>query len=245
MTTAPLADQRRLLELQALDTSAAKLNHRRRSLPQHAALEELEGRAADLHRAQVEGRSALGDANRELSKAEGDVEQVRQRAARHQTRLESGAVSAKEAQALQSELEQLAQRQSHLEDLELTAMEAVEAAERHLEELAGMEQAIDADVARHTTERDAELAVIDAELAQVAAEREAVSTGIDADLVALYDRIRERTGGLGVVALYGQRTEGAQLNFALTELDAIRSAPREQVLTSEEHRYIIVRMDDE
>lgn len=245
MITAPQADQRRLLEVQAIDTAMAKLNHRRRSLPQHAVLEELEARAADTHRAQVAGRSALADAKREQQKAEADVEQVRQRAARHQARLESGAVSAKDAQALQAELAQLAQRQSHLEDVELEAMEAVEEAENRLTQLADVAAGIEADIQRHTAERDAEQAVIDKELAELEAQRQAITEGLPEELLALYDRVRERTGGLGAVALRGQRTEGVQLNFPLTELDAIRSAPADQVVTSEEYHYIIVRMDDE
>lgn len=244
MITAPQADQRRLLEVQSIDTSMAKLNHRRRTLPQHAVLEELEARAADTQRAQVAGRSALADAQREQNKAEADVEQVRQRAARHQARLESGGVSAKDAQALEAELAQLAERQSHLEDVELEAMEAVEEAENHLAQLADMAAAIDADVQRHAAERDSETASIDKEIEQLAEQRQALTQGMPEDLLSLYDRVRDRTGGLGAVALYGQRTEGAQLNFSLTELDAIRSAPADEVVTSEEYHYIIVRMDD-
>ena len=37
MTTAPVADQRRLLDLQELDTRAAKLGHQRRSHPASTA----------------------------------------------------------------------------------------------------------------------------------------------------------------------------------------------------------------
>jgi len=243
VTTAPVADQRRLLDVQALDTRAAKLNHQRRSLPVLETLAELEARLEDLRRAQVEERTTISDTRRELTKAEGDVEQVRQRAARHQSRLDSGAVTAKDAQALQAELEQLARRQADLEEVELEVMERLEEAEGRLAELERQEAAIAADIARHTEARDAEWSTIDAELASIAAERSSIVEEIDPGLMALYDRVRERTGGLAAIALYGSRTEGTQLDFSLTELDAIHSAPPEQVVQHEDYGYIIVRMD--
>ncbi|WP_127572835.1 zinc ribbon domain-containing protein [Georgenia faecalis] len=242
MTTAPVADQRRLLDIQALDTRAARLNHQRRSLPVHAALAELDGRAEDLARAQREARTVVSDVRREVTKAETDVAQVRDRAARHQKRLDDGTVSAKEAQALQHEVEQLARRQGVLEEIELEAMERLEQAEGRVAELAAQEAAIAADVARHTAERDAAYAELDAQLAEVQAEREKVAAQIDAALLTMYDRVRSRTGGLGAVALYGSRTEGAQLDFSLTELEAIHAAPPEQVVVAEDYGYILVRM---
>jgi len=243
VTTAPVADQRRLLDVQALDTRAAKLNHQRRSLPVLETLAELEARLEDIRRAQVEERTTIADTRRELTKAEGDVEQVRQRAARHQTRLDSGAVTAKDAQALQAELEQLAKRQADLEEVELEVMERLEEAESRLAELERQEAAIAADVARHTETRDAEWSTIDGELASIAAERSTIVEEIEPGLMRLYDRVRERTGGLAAIALYGSRTEGTQLDFSLTELDAIHSAPPEQVVQHEDYGYIIVRMD--
>jgi len=242
VTNAPVADQRRLLDVQALDTRAAKLTHQRRTLPVLETIAELESRLSDLRDAQVEERSTVNDTRREVTKAEGDVEQVRQRAARHQGRLDSGAVSAKEAQALQGELEQLARRQDELEEIELEVMERLEEAESRLAELGRQEEAVSADLARHTETRDQEWATIDAELAEIATEREQVTVGIDSGLVSLYERVRERTGGLAAIALYGSRTEGTQLDFSLTELDAIHSAPEDEVV-QHEYGYIIVRME--
>ena len=243
MTNAPVADQRRLLDIQALDTRASKLAHQRRTLPVLETIAELATRVQDVQSAQVEERTVVGDTRRELTKAEGDVEQVRQRSTRHRDRLDSGAVSAKDAQALQGELEQLAKRQGDLEEIELAVMERLEEAESRLAELGEQETAIAADLARHTEARDAEWATIDKELAAIAGERDGAMAEIDAGLAALYERVRDRTGGLAAIALYGSRTEGTQLDFSLTELDAIHSAPAEQVVQHEDYGYIIVRMD--
>jgi len=73
---------------------------------------------------------------RELSKAEGDVEQVRTRAARDQQRLDAGQVnSPKELEGLQHEINTLAKRQSDLEDIVLDVMERLESSQSLQSEL--------------------------------------------------------------------------------------------------------------
>ena len=119
MSTAPPEDQRRLLEVQALDTRLQQLTHKRASLPSIARIAELDAQISDLSTSLVASRTAVSDLKRELTKAEGDVEQVRSRAARDQTRLDSGQVGAKDAQALVGELESLSRRQRVLEEIEL------------------------------------------------------------------------------------------------------------------------------
>ena len=123
-------------------------------------------------------------------------------------------------------------------------MERLEAAEARVGELDIQEKAIAADVERHAAERDAAFARIDAELAEVTAERARVAGEIDDELIDLYEYARRRTGGLGAVALHGHRTDGAQVDFSLSELAAIDAAAPEEVLTSEEHGYVLVRLDD-
>jgi hypothetical protein len=60
----------------------------------------------------VRARTALGDIEREVSKAESDVQLVRERAARNRSRLDAGTGSAKDLQALQHELDSLGRRQA-------------------------------------------------------------------------------------------------------------------------------------
>ena len=104
MTTAPAADQVRLLDVQALDTHLAKLAHQRKTHPTITALAELTARAEDLTRAKTAAEVLVSDTRRELTKAETDVEQVTTRAARNQQRLDAGAGSPKDLQALGHEL---------------------------------------------------------------------------------------------------------------------------------------------
>jgi replication-associated recombination protein RarA len=129
VATAHLVDQLRLLDLQEIDTALAKAAHERRTLPVLAHIESLTGRESDLHDELVLATSAAGDARRALNKAEDDVAQVRERAARDQARLDSGEGLSRELVALQEELAHLAGRQQTLEEIELEAMEVAEEAD--------------------------------------------------------------------------------------------------------------------
>ncbi|MCL3860678.1 zinc ribbon domain-containing protein [Actinotalea sp. K2] len=244
MTTAPVADQHRLLEVQALDTRLQQLVHRRTNLPGHAIVTDLVSRLEDVESALVTSRTAAGDLRRELAKAEGDVEQVRARAARDQARMDSGSASAKDLQALTSELTALGRRQAELEDVELAIMERLES---HETALAGLTTARDG-VLEHTEQaRSAlarEVAAIDEEIAAVQTERESLSQGLDAGLVALYDRLRESSGGLGVALLRGRRCEGCRLELNPSDVAKMMSAPVDQVVRCEECSRILVRAAD-
>ena len=243
MTTAPAADQLRLLDVQALDTRLDQLAHKRGTLPSLARLAELETQVADLHTALVTSRTTAADLRRELAKAEGDVEQVRSRAARDQARLDSGQGSPKDLQALTSELQALARRQAELEEVELDVMERLEAHESALGEVTAAHQALLDQRTVVEAERDAAVAEIDAEVARVRAERESAVTGLDGGLVTLYERLRGQLGGLGAAALRGNRCEGCRLELNPLDLDAIRGASADQVVRCEECGRILVRVD--
>lgn len=239
MTTAPVADQLRLLEVQALDTRAQQLAHQRRTHPAHARVTELAARLGDLEAALVTSRTAVSDLRRELAKAETDVEQVRSRAARDQARL-AASVSSKDAQALTSEIETLARRQSDLEEVELEVMERLEAHESALAEVTSARDELLAQQGAAAAELETALADLDAQAATVAQERVGRVAGLDAGLVALYDRLREQLGS-GVAALRGKRCEGCRLELNPVDLSRIQAAPADQVVRCEECGRILVR----
>jgi uncharacterized protein len=244
VTTAPVADQLRLLEVQALDTRAQQIAHQRTNHPLHARATELASRMQDVESALVTSRTALGDLRRELAKAEQDVEQVRTRATRDRARLDSGNVSAKDAQALTSELESLARRQDVLEEVELEVMERLEAHESALAELTSAHEELVAQQERLSAEMAAEMGDLDAQAAQVTTERAQRAEGLDAGLLALYERLRGQLGGLAVAPLRGRRCEGCRLELNPTDVARITAAPPEQVVRCEECSRILVRGAD-
>ncbi len=241
MTTAPVADQHRLLEVQALDTRLAQLAHARASHPQRAVLDRLAARLAELDESLVVARTAVGDVRRELAKAEADVEQVRSRTARDQARIDSGAVSVKDVQALSGELEALARRQAHLEDVELEVMERLEQLEAEESAAQQAAEAVRAEHAAAEEELSRALADLDEQAERTTQERAVRAAGLDAALVALYDRLRAQLGGTGVAALRGHRCEGCRLELNSSELARITALPDDEVVRCDECGRILVR----
>ncbi len=232
--------QRRLLDLQALDTRLAQLDHRRRTLPEHARLEELQARVEELEAEAVRARTALSDVQREVAKAEADVQLVRDRAERDRQRLASGVGTAKDLQALQHELESLARRQATLEDEELEVMQRAEDLQAEVDRIEAQLAEVRSEVAEVTAARDGKVAELDAERAEVASGRDAIVAEVGPDLVALYDKIRA-TSGTGAAPLVQRRCGGCQLELNNVELGRIRAAAEDEVLRCEECRRILVR----
>ena len=130
--------QRRLLELADLDAELSRLEHRRRTLPEHEEFQRIEARDAELGDELAALEAQEGDLSREQAKAEGDVEQVRARVERDRTRLDAGQVSSpRELENLQSEIVSLGRRQSDLEEIVLDVMERREEGPRRPGLLAG------------------------------------------------------------------------------------------------------------
>jgi uncharacterized protein len=236
------ADQIRLLEVQALDSRLGQLEHRRRNLPEHTEIERLNADLAQLRDLLVAAQTEESDTGREQTKAEHDVDLVRQRAARDQQRLDSGAVSSpKDLENLQHEIASLAKRQSDLEDIVLEVMERREAAQARVVELAQRVEAVQAKAAETDARKAAALQQIDAEGFSVSKDREVLAAAIPADLLKLYDKLRDQFGGIGAARLYQKRCEGCRLELNITELGEVHSAPADQVVRCENCRRILVR----
>jgi predicted nucleic acid-binding Zn-ribbon protein len=243
MTAVP-QDQWRLLDVQDHDIRLTQLDHRRGTLPEYARVSELEQRLRVIGDQVVSARTVVGDLSRELTRAEADVEVVRQRAARDRDRLDAGKAGAKELQALQHEVASLAQRQSVLEDVALEVMERLEAAQTTVTEREGEQRRLQTELAEVMAARDAALAVVDAEADTVRRARADAAAGLPAGLLALYEKIRESSGGVGAARLRSRRCEGCRMEITPVDLGRFRAAAENVVLRCEECGRILVRTPD-
>lgn len=170
---------------------------------------------------------------------------MRQRAARDQQRLDSGAVSSpKDLESLQREITSLAKRQGDLEDVVLEVMERREAAQERAAELTERVSSVQAKTDDATARRDAALAGLDAEIASATKEREIVAGSVPADLLKLYDKLRAQQGGVGAARLYQRRCEGCRLELNITEVNEVKAAAPDMVLRCENCRRILVRTSE-
>ncbi|NBE52362.1 hypothetical protein GUY60_13185 [Streptomyces sp. YC537] len=239
------ADQIRLLDVQALDVRLQQLAHKRKSLPEHAEIESLTKDLTQLRDLLVAAQTEESDCAREQTKAEQDVDQVRQRAVRDQQRLDSGAItSPKDLENLQREIASLAKRQGDLEDVVLEVMERRESAQERAGELSGRVASVQSKIDDATGRRDAAFEEIDGEATTVTKEREVVSASVPADLLKLYDKLRVKEGGVGAARLFQRRCDGCRIELNITELNEVRSAPADAVVRCENCHRILVRTSE-
>lgn len=239
MKAAPDA-QRRLLDVQAIDTSLAQLAHRTKNLPEHADLEKQAAQLQTLADERATALVAVDDLDRDIARMERDVDQVRQRAAKDQSRLDSGTGSPKDLENLQHEIATLARRQSELEDAELELMEQREAAQAALDAVDTQLASVREEQQATEQRRDAAVAEITAEEERLRAERGPLVESLPADLVTLYEKIRAQSN-TGAAMLRAGRCEGCHLDLAGSDLANVRAAAEDEVIRCEECRRILVR----
>lgn len=228
--------------MQALDTRLDQLAHRRRTLPEHAALAELATELDALRDQLVRAGTEQSDLGRELTKAESDVDQVRSRADRDQKRLDAGQVSSpKELEGLQHEIATLANRQGDLEEVVLEIMERLESSQSRTAELTAQQEAARGRVAALTAARDTTTGEIDAEVEQLHAQRATQVGSLEPALVTLYEKIREQNGGVGAAELRQRRCGGCRLELNNVEINELRDADPDEVMRCDECRRILVR----
>lgn len=235
--------QERLLELPVVDQRLAQLAKERASSPLREAVTATAAAVVRAEEDLIDTRTRIKDVEREVSRAEQDVQTVRNRIARDQQTLDAGTVSPKQLQDLQHELESLARRQGELEDVELELMERVE-------EIGVSLQAAEQAMAAARTEADEAAAAWDRRADEIAAEvvdletrRAEIAAELPEDLVALYEKIRARSGQ-GAGLLRHGRCGSCQLQLSSTDLDRIRSAAPDDVVRCEECGAIMIRMPE-
>ena len=234
-------DQQKLLALAAEDVALAQLAHRRRTLPENAAVQTATEKERELAGAVVRAETEVRDLQREVKWLEVDVETVRQRVTRDQGLLDSGSVSAKQMTDLQHEMQSLARRQSDLEDQELELMEQLETAEATLAEARSGHETARAELERAEQLREDALADIADGTTQHEAARTEAAARIPGDLLSLYERVRIQTGGTGAAVLKARQCQGCRIELNGRELAAVRNADPHEVVRCENCGRILVR----
>ena len=237
------ADQQAaLLELQQHDTALLQFAHKHSTVPEIATVAELESALASLDLRIVAIKTEISDLSLNQAKADNDVQQVATRAKRDEDRIDSGSVtSAKEIEALQHEISSLAKRQAELEDAELEIMLQLDDARSAQKDLETEHERVSSELAQSTNARDSAFADIDQQASAVSQLRQEVASKIDAELLALYDKVRLDSGGVGAALLHRGACQGCRIALDATEIDRIRNLPSDVVVRCEECRRIMVR----
>lgn len=231
-----------MLDVQQHDATLTQLDRRRRSLPEHAKLEEFAKRRTELDGRRVETETAVSDLSIAQRKADGEVEQVKSRRERDRQRLDSGMVTnPKDLENLQHEMTALERRISTLEDEELEVMERLETAQHEFDAVAGELAELDRSISEAETTRDEAVAELDGQARELVTERELTAKNVPDDLMTLYDKLRAQHDGVGAAALKQRRCEGCRLELNAADLREIAAEPDDVVLRCPECSRILVR----
>lgn len=240
MAKAAPAEQLRLLELQALDSRLNQLQRQAATARANPALAELATQLEGTDSELVATATVLSDLERDLTRAEDDVQSVVNRLERDQKRLDSGSGSPKDLTALQSEIASLTKRRSDLEDVELDIMERVDAARAAKE--AAQQRKVEAQERLTAIEatRDTELATIEAEAGSVGTQRSELAGTFDAGLLALYEKTLARRG-VGAARLFHGTSEGSGMQLSPGDLAELKKAAEDDIVFCPDSGAILVR----
>ncbi len=230
-----------LLFLQEHDSRIMALRNELSVMPERVELQLIAARMGEMKVRLGEVARIRDDLKARQEDLDSRVDKVAERKRKIEGRLYSGEVSSPhDLQAMSAEVENLSRQTSDLEDEELGMIEELDKLSAEIDD---MERAVDA-----MSERSEELAdkiqaravEIDAELTLVIADREKAVAQIPSQLVFAYDVIRDRSGGIGAVALVGGRCGGCHLDLPEAEIERIRKAPPGELRTCESCGRLIV-----
>lgn len=231
-----------LLVVQDLDTMLDQLQHRRSTLPQLTERASLRARleTASAERDVVVGRlHTLRSAQKE---AEDHASLLEDKAAAvHASMYDGTVVAHKELESLQEEHAALVQRQTEFEDRALELMEEAEPVEAELADRRSQVEGIDSELAAVEADLTVARAEVDVEIDRVRAERDAAAAAVPTELLEAYGPLRDSLGGVAVARLDGARCEGCHLQIPSAQLEQLRRAPDDQLVSCPECLRILVR----
>jgi predicted nucleic acid-binding Zn-ribbon protein len=221
----------------APDTQA--MEHRVRSLPEHAALAALAGESTALRTMLAEQQGVLENTRIELGRVDSDVKVVETRIERDSQRLQASS-SVKDVAALEQELTALRKRLDDLEEIELAVMERAEQQEAAVAATEAELGAIASRTLEAEAARDVALASIEAERSTASAGRREIASKLPEDLLALYEKQRARYG-TGASMLRGGVSLASGVALNQDEMARVRAASEDDVLICPSSDAILVR----
>lgn len=234
-------NQRTLLDIADLDRRIAQADRARTKPSQAGRISELVAIRQEQLRELTVLTGTRDDVRTELSRLESDVALVETRRNRDAERL-SAATNAKEAQALEHELASLARRQSNLEDTELDVMGRLEEIEAAVAAQQALLDTTTAEGSALTAQAKADVAAATDLGAQLARDRAALTEGVAADLLAEYTR--RAANSAGAALLTRGTCEGCRILLPSTDLNDIRRAAEDLVVSCPECGCILVRTEE-
>lgn len=210
-----------LLELQALDTEIAQLEHKAAHLPEAVAFAEAKRVSANLRteldRVEAEHRGLVAV----IESNEAAVTEMRKQLDRLNAQMKT-VIAPREAEALQHEMANFAGKISSVEDESLAALERSEELDSTVTRLSSEIAAAGSSLDEAGRTLQAALAAVQGSLKDASERRNATAATVDAQWLAQYERRRASHGGVAVARLVRATCGGCHIDLSTSEVEAVR-----------------------
>lgn len=233
-------DLKHLFDLQQVDLLIDQARH---------ALDHLNERSEHgLRVRDLESVRASRDAvRREQNQQESELLAIESESAdidRHMVRLEAQLktiIAPREAEALQHEIANLADKRNTLDDRGLALLEDSSRAEEALIGLLEQEELAVRAEERARSEMDKAIAAMEGEIARLLERRLETASGIPAADIGEYERRRKEFGGIAVAEVNKGVCGGCHMDISISELDAIKRLPLDALAECPNCNRLLVR----
>jgi predicted nucleic acid-binding Zn-ribbon protein len=209
-----------LLELQAADTMADQLQHRRQVLAEREQVQAAKNELLRWNEARTVVRRRIDELVEEIDRIEAESTKIDKRREKLNAQMKT-IIAPREAEALQHELAALASQRSDLDDAELAALEEHGRLESELAELLSREASLTAEyLGAESALTDAETD-IDGELKRIEERLGGLRSKVEKSVLRKYDRLRKNFV-VAAAQLAGSRCDGCHLDLSPAELDEAR-----------------------
>lgn len=209
-----------ILELQAADTMAEQLRHRRSNLPEREQLQATKNDLIRWDQSLQTIRKRLDELTAQIDQAEQRSRTIDTKTTRLNAQLKT-VIAPREAEALQAELATLDRERSDLDDVELAALEEQSRLDDELQGLLAQEETLRDAFLGADAALSAALADIDGEVARIGDRLQALRDAVDPKVLKLYDRLREHHV-VAAAGMSGSRCDGCHLDLSAAEVDIVR-----------------------
>jgi predicted nucleic acid-binding Zn-ribbon protein len=206
-----------LLDLQEVDLAIDRLLHQRQTLPVLAEYQALGGIRDGVAARLAERHEVLRQAERDLDKAEGELEILENKLRESETRLFAGGMSGRETEQKRLEVQALRGQQATMESRVLELIEVVDPLRDEAKVLNEELAAHNGKLATYEAEIASAWGEIDAQIARREVTKADLAQPIPSDLMILYEQLRRSKEGVAVGRLTAGVCGGCHLSLSLPE----------------------------
>lgn len=240
--TATAAQRQALLDLQDLDTEIDRAKAALNRLRTDEEFAQAKKDAADLAEQLAAAEGARREADRDAAEASEKAAATRAHRDRTRNRLHAGGGSHKELEAMMHEAQTLEGLLAEHDQAAREAMQAADAAAGKVTAVQERKAAVEASGRARAAHLKQEGQRITEHGRSLAARRAEAAAGLPAEIVARYEKVRSRNGGIGAGRLEGNRSSASGTPLSPAELERLRALPEDALAECPETGALLVRV---